>query len=374
MRRVGVTAMSTALAFVLAWLCGEAFFRLRYPPSYIADPSLTPHAALGWDSIPDIAPLPLNRGSLPSVVFVGDSFTQGRAWPSEAQRLLRERGMAIDGFNLGVSGYGTTQEWLKLKQHLGALAPRAIVVLFFAWNDLRDNYPYPELYYGPQRTTRPYLLIHNGHISVSPVRWAASFESRLHQSEFYLRVLNRGRLRVNAAIMGHWPDAPTGLRWRGKVYYEEPAGWQPFYRATQASSAYVRGAYDTTIEAFRQIRALAGHSQAALLVIGIDNSFTVDDDDARTFVEPNPDLDPSLTLTRMAALLGSEHIAFINAQPELRALRRELGRDVYNGPPGGLAGHLGEEGDRLIGAIAARWLASRVPSGSASGQLGHARD
>ena len=42
---------------------------------------------------------------------MGDSFTDRKTWPDEAQRLLAARRIAIDGFNLGVSGYGTTQEF-----------------------------------------------------------------------------------------------------------------------------------------------------------------------------------------------------------------------------------------------------------------------
>ena len=80
--------------------------------------------------------------------------------------------------NLGVSGYGTTQALLKLEATHRAIKPRAIVLLFFAWNDLRDNFPYPEIYYGPQRTTRPYLIVTPDGPSSLPVRWASSFERR----------------------------------------------------------------------------------------------------------------------------------------------------------------------------------------------------
>jgi hypothetical protein len=233
-------------------------------------------------------------------------------------------------------------------------------VLFFAWNDLRDNYPYPELYYGPQRTTRPYLLLDGGDARVSPVRWISSVEAHLLGSEAYLRVVNRARVSLNAALCLRWPGLPSALQWRARVYYEHPASWHPFYRAADAGSAYVRGAYDTTVAAFRRIQALAREQGAGLLVIGIDNSFTVDADDREAFLVPHPELDPSLPLARMARLLGEERIDFINAQPELAALGRSLGRDVYNGPPGGLAGHLGPEGDRLIGAIAAQWLAEQL--------------
>lgn len=97
---------------------------------------------------------------------------------------------------------------------------------------------------------------------------------------------------------------------------------------------------------------------APVLVIGIDNAFTVDADIAKMFIAPHPELDPSLPLRRIASLLEPEGIAFINAQPELAALSKTTGRLLYNGPRTRLAGHLEPEGDRLIGAIAARWLAA----------------
>lgn len=360
MRRLALSTVATAVAVVTLWAITEVAYRLLSPPSYTYDATLVADDRLGWDSEPSVRPLPLNRDHSPAVLYLGDSFTQAAAWPAEAQRRLEQQGLANSGFNLGVSGYGTTQEMLKLRRYIVDLKPRAIVLLFFAWNDLRDNYPYPEIYYGPQRTSRPYLVMTDGRTSITPVRWASSMESVLLRSEAYLRLFNRATLAINARVVARWPGLPRQLGWRARLYYEHPASWQPFYRAADASSPYVQGAYEITIEALRQIRAMTDQAQAPLLVIGIDNSFTVDADDVENFLKPNPDLDPSLPMQRMTGLLKQERIAFINAQPELAALGRSLGRDVYNGPRGGLAGHLGPEGDLLIGQLAARWLATEL--------------
>ena len=359
-RRIALLVAASLVATALIWAAGEVFFRLRYPPSYTSDPTLVVDATLGWDSIPPLSPLEGNTVGPPGVAFLGDSFTHGRLWPGEAQRILATNGMAMNGVNLGVSGYGTVQEWLKLQRHLGEISPAAVVVLFFAWNDLRDNYPYPELFYGPQRTSRPYLLLRGNDATISPVRWSAGLDRLLLQSEFYMRVINRAQTKLNAAIVERRPDLPSQLDWRAKVYYEHPAGWHPFYNPALADSAYIRGAYAATIAAFRAIRDLV--TGAPVLVIGIDNAFTVDADIAGVFITPHPELDPSLPMTRMASLLETEGIAFINAQPELVALSQATGRAVYNGPRNGLAGHLEPEGDRLIGAIAARWLAGKLGS------------
>ena len=355
MRRLALALASAFITLVVLWAVLEAVYRVSSPPSYGRDPTLVPDATLGWNSVPPIQVL--DGGSGDAIVYLGDSFTHGRQWPVEAQRLLAGRGIPTRGANLGVSGYGTTQALLKLRQHIGAIKPRAIVLLFFAWNDLRDNYPYPEIYYGPQRTSRPYLIVSRQGPQLLPVRWTSSIEAALLHSEAYLRLFNRASLGINARVVQRWPDLPHSLGWRARLYYEQPVSWHPFYKASEARSPYVQGAYDSTIEAMRGIRSAADDAGAALLVIGIDNSFTVDADDQGDFLKPHPELDPSLPMTRMAQLLGQDGIAFINAQPELAALRATLGRDVYDGPRGGLAGHLGEDGDRLVGQIAARWLA-----------------
>lgn len=359
MRRLLVAAASTLLAVAVAWAATEFIFRMVSPPSYAPDPTLVPDSVLGWNSVPPVQALPLNSDG-DVVVYAGDSFTQQASWPADTQRLLIDSGITSRGFNLGVSGYGTTQAMLKLRHHIGELKPRAVVLLFFAWNDLRDNYPYPEIYYGPQRTTRPYLVVSNERASLTPVRWTSTVEAAALRSEVYLRLFNRATLAVNARVVSRWPSLPSQLGWRARLYYEQPASWRPFYRQSDARTPYVQGAYDSTLEALRRIRAMTDEAHARLLVIGIDNSFTVDVDDIEDFLRPNPELDPSLPMLRMTGLLREEGIPFINAQPELAELGRALGRDVYNGPRGGLAGHLGPEGNRLIAQIAARWLAAEL--------------
>jgi hypothetical protein len=360
MRRLALSLIAALLAVAFSWAVAESFYRWRFPPSFVGDPTLEPDPTLGWNSVPPLRELALNGDGGPAVIYMGDSFTQAALWPDEAQRLLREDALRTTGFNLGVSGYGTTQAMMKLRQHITAIAPRAVVLLFFAWNDLRDNYPYPEIYYGPQRTSRPYLLPSDRGWSPSSVRWASLVETALPRSEVYLRLFHRATLGLNALIVGRWPDLPARLGWRARLYYEQPASWQPFYRAADANTAYVQGAYATTREALRQIREITTHANASFVVIGIDNAFTVDADSAEDFLRPHPDLDPSLPMQLMARILREEGITFIDAQPELASLGRRLGRDVYSGPRGGLAGHLGPEGDQLIGQIAARWLTSEL--------------
>ena len=366
LRRFVSFSMSGVIAFALLCAATEWYFRYRYGRSYTPDSGIRADSVLGWDSIPPVTPLPLNDGHGDTVLFLGDSFTDRKEWPAEAQRQLAAAGLHADGYNLGVTGFGTAQELMKFEQHAERLAPSAVVVLFFAWNDLRDNYPYPEIFYGPQRASRPYLLTDGRRVTQLPVTWASSVSADLLGSEMYLRVFNRVSLRWHSEVVRRWPALPSSLGWRARLYYEDPVSWHPFYQAAKADSSYVSGAYATTIESFRRIRDLAARTSAPLLVIGIDNAFTVDRDVFEHYVEPYPDLDPSLPLARMSKLLEHERIAFVNARPDLAALREQTGQRVYNGPVGGmgLAGHLQPEADRLIGAIAARWLRDELAPAS----------
>jgi hypothetical protein len=362
-KRWSVALAALVIALLIAATAAEAYFRLKSVRLYVPDEGIAADGALGWDRVPPVTPLSGNTGRGSSVVFLGDSFTDRKEWPEEAQRRLADRGIAIDGFNLGVTGFGTTQELMKFQQHAGRLAPRVVVVLFFAWNDLRDNYPYPEIVYGPQRAARPYLLVSGQQATLTPVRWTSSAHASLMRSEVYLRLYARVALPATAAVVRRWPTLPAAVGWRAKVYFEEPISWHPFYDQSQAETLYVRGAYDATMAAFIRLRDLAATFGASLLVIGIDNPFTVDREVFDHFIRPFPQLDPSLPLARMARLLATADIPFINAQPELAALASQSSGPVYNGPAHGLgiAGHLHPEGDRIIGDIAARWIAESLP-------------
>jgi hypothetical protein len=85
---------------------------------------------------PDLpAPGPLD------VIFLGDSFVWGFD-VEEGRRftdLLRARQPALRLANLGVSGYGTDQEYLLLRRYFTRWTPRVVVLVFNGSNDREDN-------------------------------------------------------------------------------------------------------------------------------------------------------------------------------------------------------------------------------------------
>src|SRR5262249_26640622 len=147
LKRLIVLGSVNALIFsVLALLlvgAMELYFLVKHPPKDTSASPWVEDSELGWDTKPSIESVTGSSSTGPAVYFIGDSFTDQKNWPMFTTAFLKDRGVSIDGYSLGVSGYGTTQELLKLKRHYTEHYPKAVVLLLFAWNDLRDNYRTP---------------------------------------------------------------------------------------------------------------------------------------------------------------------------------------------------------------------------------------
>jgi hypothetical protein len=77
----------------------------------------------------------------PSIVFLGDSFVWGYDVDASERfvDLLRLRLPGWSLYNLGVSGYGTDQEYLLLKRHYDFYRPDIVFLVFCVDNDRIDN-------------------------------------------------------------------------------------------------------------------------------------------------------------------------------------------------------------------------------------------
>jgi len=78
------------------------------------------------------------------IVGLGDSFTQGyevdleETYLYRLERILRGRGHPVEVINLGVSGYGTAEELIMLKEFGLRFDPDVVILAYFQ-NDLEDN-------------------------------------------------------------------------------------------------------------------------------------------------------------------------------------------------------------------------------------------
>lgn len=117
----------------------------------------------------------------PGVVFIGDSFVWGYD-VEQSERFTEKLRTKMSGweiYNLGVSGYGTDQEYLLLKQQFDYYMPRLVFLVFCTDNDDNDNISNSisnGAYY------KPYFEIHDHKLELKgvPVPKSLTYFGRQH--------------------------------------------------------------------------------------------------------------------------------------------------------------------------------------------------
>src|SRR5262249_55373264 len=91
------------------------------------------------------------------VLLLGDSFVEAMQVPIEqtfARRLeaalTRPGGPRVEVISMGVSGYGTTSQYLWYREHGRAYQPDLVLLSFYPGNDVRNNSPTLEPTLRPQ--------------------------------------------------------------------------------------------------------------------------------------------------------------------------------------------------------------------------------
>lgn len=336
------TVVSLTALFIVEWTLTTSTDRV---------PLLTQSSVLGWDSISHYEDLSAGGSSGPLTLFLGDSFTFQMEWPKQALELIREQIPGARGANLAVPGFGTYQELLKLRRHFDELRPSAVVLLFFSWNDVRDNFPHPGIFYNIQTRERPYW----GMPEFRP-RFPGFVERSKIYERFTLRVtqpaLDEEKRRVGI-------DAFAAERRRGVFLYDDIETWAPFYDPAKQDSAYVRGAWESTEGVLAEMKRYLEEKGCPLVVIGVDNALTVDGDVYEEWVVKtglSDHFDSGLPLRRLGEVLGRLGIRYVNALPILRTLPGK----VYSGAPGHVGDYLGREGEAKLAEIAAGQVAPLV--------------
>ncbi len=168
LRRAALAAAGIAVALVAAelgvrrFLPQPAFF--SHPGLYVADPAIGYRMRPGVDAVvgnwaefespvhvnragtrgPEIAP---RRPGVLRILVLGDSLTFGpgvgdeQAFPLALAGELGKRGVAAEGINAGIGGYGPPQEVAWFGRYGRALAPDVVVLGIFTGNDLQDASP-----------------------------------------------------------------------------------------------------------------------------------------------------------------------------------------------------------------------------------------
>lgn len=356
---IGAVIVSVTLV-VMALVVVEVVFRFMRPAPKVG--SLILSSELGWDRFPPINPQVPATAASPAppirIACMGDSFTHNTAWTQQLIEELNRRGIAATGWEVGVSGYGQVQEAMKLERVLPELKPDITVLLFYGWNDPRDNCATPGIVYNPDMLGRPYLS-EDGARFDQPSAWGMT----LRDSELFRRMVEWWWFKTsidesNAALRAGGADAVASSGRRLIALYSNPKTWLPLYQPSAQDGAYVTRAWRETERAMQRIVDLCAAQGSALVVAGIDSPITIDRDVFDEHVAKDPayrvdDFDPDLPVRRFEALARSLGIPHTDPVPALRAYAAAQGRKIYDPPEGNLAGHLLPDAQRVMASVIA---------------------
>jgi hypothetical protein len=149
----------------------------------------------------------------PVALFLGDSFVWG--YDVEASERFTEKLQARhpewEIHNLGVSGYGTDQEYLLLQKYYNEYQPRIVILVVCGDNDNEDNsWNCRGGYY------KPYFTLENGGLKLNGVPVPKSektffVEHPLISSPLVVRLLVQGWYYLTSPAPLKNPEPPTGV-------------------------------------------------------------------------------------------------------------------------------------------------------------------
>ncbi|HEX8162546.1 MAG TPA: SGNH/GDSL hydrolase family protein [Pyrinomonadaceae bacterium] len=337
------------------------------------------------------------------VAVLGDSYAEALQVPAEAafwhvlETGLRAcpglGGREVEVINFGVSGYGTAQELLTLREKVWAYSPDLVLLAFTTNNDVTDNSR------ALKRTDEiPYFVLRGGRLAPDDsfrdsrafrlrssrlsrlgawIRDSSRVVQAIHQSQYAIKsYLARRRAQSDAAAAGAPPPAAdatpaakgdaapvdaSDLLARSdeigidNLIYREPLNevWQEAWRVTERLIV--------------EMRDEVGARGARFAVVTLSNGIQVHPSAAarEAFMRRAGATDLFYPDKRVAALGAREGFAVFTLAPELQAYA-ERNRVFLHGFGAGLGnGHWNAEGHRVAGELLTRRLCDSLTGGGA---------
>lgn len=306
------------------------------------------------------------------VAVLGDSYAEALQLPMEqAFWAVMERELASCGalggktpeaINLGVSGYGTTQQLLSLRHRGWQFDPDAVVLAVTTGNDIRNNHRGLE-----GDPLRPYFVVEDGELVLdNSFREEGKFPHTPWGKAVRLlkAVADRSRtLQIAKAAVdrARYPAAWDG---GGEAALAE-AGLDSRVYLPPVDESW-REAWKVTEEVLRLTGSEVRERGAELLVMTVTNGIDVDPDPARRrdFARAVGGADLLYPERRLGEACREAGIDFLPLTGELRAYAEREGVYLhgFGDTPGG--GHWNADGHRLAGEAAARELCRILESGN----------
>jgi hypothetical protein len=302
------------------------------------------------------------------IAILGDSYAEALQISEEDTfwRVLEQRlnacrpfgNMAVEAMNFGISGYGTAQELLLLRNRIWTYAPDIVLLAFVTGNDVRDNSKRLSSIY-----PRPYFKYENGSLELDR-EYVHSLIFKAKNSWAW-RLLQEGSdsfklLQLTNLSLNRFNQMWTWARYQQKggdlpepgvddeVYLEpKTSDWEEAWRVSEALLV--------------QMQDEVNARGAQFLVVTLSNSIQVHPNPAvrKRFAQKLGVSDLFYPERRLRALAEHEHIELITLGPILQAFAEENNVYLHGLRRGQLGrGHWNEEGHKKAGGIIARHFCS----------------
>ena len=298
------------------------------------------------------------------IVVLGDSYMEGSSvefeniFSSQLAHILKERGKSnVEVINLGVSGYGTLQEYYVLKNEGVRYHPDLVLLGFFFGNDLSDNSSDLKKERVGERTTnytnRPYLLPGpENEWKVKPVNYQqikANYDERVHKFEQVPFWQKSHLYRVFHPLLPEW-EAEVNSRNRAHSRHSMDAHF------CNEDDTY-KSAWIITRRILTRVKQEASYAHSELVVFTVPFLYEADplriqkDEILRNQIN-DLCLDPPIGYDRLKAILNQLQIQWIDLLPVFRnvAPKQELYLPDL---------HWNEKGHRLAALQVAQFLVTQ---------------
>jgi hypothetical protein len=293
------------------------------------------------------------------IAVLGDSFIEAFQVPyDQTVCAVMERKLAgcdalagrpVEVLNFGVSGYGTAQELLMLRHYVWQYEPDAVVLAFFAGNDLRNNSPELEPY-----RVRPFFRFGDGTLTLDNAFRQHPDFLRAQSAAVRLKVALINRLRI-LQLINH-----VRTRWRrGDTAESETRhvtmGVDSAALVEPRDDAWT-AAWETSERLILEVVREAEKHDAKFWLVTVPGDVQVHPDpDVTTRCQRELGVEDLLYAERRLAEFGRRHdLAVITLAEPLLHYARAHKVALHGFPNTELGfGHWNADGNRLVGEIVA---------------------
>jgi hypothetical protein len=297
------------------------------------------------------------------IAVLGDSFAEALQLPMEhAFWAVMERrldscrafgGKRVEVINFGVSGYGTAEELLTLRERVWRYDPDIVLLAFLTANDVQDN----SIRLRPG-AHRPYFTLRGNEIALdASFRCDPSYRRKSGALwSIRLALLRRSRAFQLATRLVKRLSTPPGRTPTG-IPGDEPGLEIAVY--SEPTGDEWREAWSITEGILRELRDEVASRNARLVIATLSNGIQVHPDpESRKRFMDHFGLDelfyPDERIARCAEALGIEAVTLAPALQRYAETRGVFLHGFEGHPPG--TGHWNAEGHRTAGALIADFL------------------